>query len=827
MEATFGGKKKRLKPRRKPAKKAPARPSPSPREPQEHKRTFEGQQRREIRGKERRLRYELNATYTIRDIANVPPDMPIEPLALDKINWERRKACRKDPLLDLKTYLPKVFYLEWADYQQELIKSIESCMEDGGKKAFGCPRGGGKTAIVRGMIMRATKYGMRRFAFFIGSREDKAKQTLDFIRGFWYRSPELRQDFPEIAYPVYRIEGRGGVGSLGQLYKGERTYINWSTNEVQYPCMLFDEEDVAGYLQHEPKNVLWLPDHGVDIPKFMIRSAGCIIRVAGVDGSIRGEAELHPVLLSQPRPDFVLLDDVQKEQKADSPKSCQDLENLIESAIDYLRAPDIGQAMLMPCTVIREGDVSDRFLSPEIKPDWVGERHAVISKYPKGINDDTILEEVDGERNEQGVLWLEYQKIRDESLRVHGDFRLANQYYLENREQMSAGFEISWKQRFLQDSKDPNRNEVDALQAAMNWRFKDLPSFMSEAQNRPRPKVGLHTILIRSGELMEKISNIPENQLAANWQDMVAFIDVQEEILFYAIFAFDYDFSGQIVAYGTWPHVSSLFFSKNQTLGWALLSREFWKAYPEQRKQAKALQTRNTKGRAPFEGKIYHALDCCTTEILGFDFPVHDQDQAVRQVRGIAIDTQWGKSSDTVKRFIREKRDPRLIAYRGHPFLPSHKQLEEYEARPGWLFEHQQHPHVKEPTWSIRPHPDGSRYILADVNRLKSFLMNRLAAPMGTPGCITLYADRPEHHRMFAEHVCSSEYPEPIQARGMVKDCWKTRPNTRSENDYLDCTAGCMCLASICGASIKTGHEPPVTRRPSFRDIYKRKKGAA
>ena len=778
----------------------------------------------------------------ISDIANVPPYTQYVPIDLKAINWERRTACRKDPLLDLQTYFPQVFYLPWADFQKDLIHSIEDRIRFGGKKAFGLPRGTGKTAICRAMIPRASKYDYRKFCFFIGSKEPKALQTLDFIKGYWYRNTDMRQDFPEIAYPIYRIDGRSSVGINAQTFRGERTHLTWKTNEVQFPTLQFDEEDVQGYLKHEPESVIWLPDRGINIEKFIIASSGTIIRVAGVDGSIRGEAELHPILLTQPRPDLVLLDDVQKDQRASSPKACEDLSRLIESAIDYLAAPDITQATLMPCTVIREGDVSDTYLNPLEKAEWGGERRGIIDEYPPGIDDNAIFDEINGVLNEQGKKWLEYKETREESYRNHNNLKLANAFYKKHRKVLDKGFSVSWNDRFKNDSDDENINEVSAIQAAMNWRFKDHESFLSEGQNKPRSRMGDSSNLLSPAEIAEHITRIPQSQISGQWTNVVCFIDVQDEILFYTLFAHDHAFNGQFIEYGTFPSVRTRFFRKSQLAGWSLLTKLYYKDHPNERPIA-VKSGKSTKIRAPFDAKITHALNRCCDWLLERKFPrltVHAEDHL--GIKALGIDTKWGTASETTKRFVRERANPVIISCEGQAFLPSHLQLEEYEERSGWLFEHQQFPGIAESKWVLKPRSDGSQYLYMDVNRLKTFLMKRLSTSLGGSGCITLHAppntvksaenqlDPPEidntlqktlmvYHRMFAEHLGYSEYPEPIHARGLTKDCWQPRPANRSDNDYFDCVVGCMALASLCGASIKTGKEKPKTRR-NMQEVY-------
>ena len=84
-----------------------------------------------------------------------------------------------------------------------------------------------------------------------------------------------------------------------------------------------------------------------------------------------------------------------------------------------------------------------------------------------------------------------------------------------------------------------------------------------------------------------------------------------------------------------------------------------------------------------------------------------------------------------------------------------------------------------------------------------------------------------ETHDMFCNHVCSSEYPEPVTARGRTKNQWKEREG-RPDNDWLDCCVGVMALLSWLGASLKTTGEAEVMPRARRRlsDRWRSKRDA-
>ena len=67
------------------------------------------------------------------------------------------------------------------------------------------------------------------------------------------------------------------------------------------------------------------------------------------------------------------------------------------------------------------------------------------------------------------------------------------------------------------------------------------------------------------------------------------------------------------------------------------------------------------------------------------------------------------------------------------------------------------------------------RHVVFDTNYWKSFVHARLAVPMGDRGCLSLFGDQPEQHRLFAEHL-TAEYRVKTEGRGRTVDEWKLRP---------------------------------------------------
>jgi hypothetical protein len=309
-------------------------------------------------------------------------------------------------------------------------------------------------------------------------------------------------------------------------------------------------------------------------------------------------------------------------------------------------------------------------------------------------------------------------------------------------------------------------------------------------------------ITITAEQLMHKTIDVQRRELPVECQYVVGFIDVQNEGMYYTCMASDTDFNAVITDFGTYPKVSTRFFNKDNLETWSMLSQEFFKTYPGLRDEA--IKNAQGKIRAPFEAKIYHGLSMAVKHVLSLEFTRKGLHERSMRVMRLGIDTRWGQASDVIKRFIRESGIKDLVPCYGQAFPPTQRQLEEYERRKGWLFEDQLCPNVKEPKWVFRPNQDGVWYMANDVCRLKDFLFARLSSPKGSKGSMSLFNAPPDELEMFCQQICNSEYPEPVSARGIIKNVWKEREGSAFNNEFLDCSVGCVALLGSLGVSLKT-----------------------
>jgi phage terminase large subunit GpA-like protein len=219
---------------------------------------------------------------------------------------------------------------------------------------------------------------------------------------------------------------------------------------------------------------------------------------------------------------------------------------------------------------------------------------------------------------------------------------------------------------------------------------------------------------------------------------------------------------------------------------------------------------------AGLEGAIYAGLEAVTAQYLAREWP--RDDGAMMRIGQCLIDANWGTSTDVIYQFCRASAHAAIL-------LPAHGRFVGASSRPF-------HEYSKRPgdrvglNWRI-PNVQGKRavrHVLFDSNYWKSFVHARLAVPMGEKGCFSLFGDKPEAHRLFAEHL-TAEYRVKTEGRGRTVDEWKLRPE-RGDNHWLDCLVGCAVAASIQGAVLfgTDGKAPAKRDRVSFADLQRRQR---
>lgn len=650
------------------------------------------------------------------------------------VNPDRKAACERNFQLFCESYFPETYSLAWSPDHLKVIEKIETAVLRGGLFALALPRGSGKTTITESAALWSMLYGHREFVVLIGATESAALELLDSLKTELEVNERLAEDFPEVCYPVAQLEGIANR-CAGQLYKGERTRITWTSNEIVLPT-------VEGS-----------------------RASGIIVRVAGITGRIRG-MKFKRSDGRNVRPSLVVIDDPQTSESAGSLEQTRKRVRVLAGDILGLAGPGQKISGIMPCTIIRPGDMADIILNRNTHPDWNGEKTRMVYRFPSNMK-----------------LWEEYAEIRAEALRTEGNFQKATEFYLANREAMDAGAEVSWEARF-------NHDEVSALQHAMNLKFQDEAAFMSEYQNDPLPDDTADDSLLSVDEICAKINGLARRRVPLKCDRLTMFVDVQKALLFYVVIAWAEDFTGAVIDYGSWPDQHRHEYSLAD-------------ANP-------SIQTILPK--AGFEGALYAALDALTKDYLGREW--EREDGAVLKIEKALIDANWGQSTDIIYTFCRQNVHAGvLLPSHGRYVGASSKPMTEYRKQPGDRLGL---------NWMI-PNVAGKRairHVIYDTNYWKSFIHARLAVPVGDKGALTLYGRIPGAHQLFAEHL-TAEYRVKTQGRGRTVDEWKLKPQSH-DNHFLDCVAGCAVCGSMLGASLPETLPAKLDRKPMIRLSDKR-----
>lgn len=661
-------------------------------------------------------------------------------------NPRRKMRALKSFRLFLEEYFPERFKLKWGAHHLLLIARIQDVILFGGSHAVAMPRGDGKTTIVELAPLWAAFIGKHSYVFLIGNSEPKATEMLESIKMELMYNDELYADFPEVCYPIRKLEGQTRRAT-GQLHHGTPTEIKWSPDEIKLPT----------------------------IPGS--KASGATIRVAGITGNIRGAVKTLPDG-RRIRPTLALVDDPQTDESARSLTQCEYRYQLVAGAIMGLAGAGSTMSALVTCTIIRPDDLADRLLDRKRSPDWTGERTSMVVKFPD--NED---------------LWEEYGRIRAESLESLGNIKLATEFYRKNRVEMDRGAVVAWEERY------DRQNELSAIQAAMNLKFRDERAFFAEFQNDPLPETEPDGLMLSATEIAGKTNNHARRLIPGDAQILVGHIDVMGRALYYTMAAFNLDFTGYIVDYGVWPRQNANYFTMSQ------IKVGLSEKYPK-------------KG---LEGSIYQGLSDLVGELVG-EWKVDGRRGIMRPSR-ILIDAGWGTTSDTIYKFCRQNQNaPILMPTHGRGVTAGSQPMNQRKRGRGERVGH---------NWRITNAAKTRviRYCLFDSNYWKSFMHARLMVSEGAPGTLSLFehGERGRTHQLFADHL-TSEVRIPTEGRGRKVDQWDHADKSR-DNHWLDSTVGCYVAASMEGASvpeIEAGSSTGRRRRKvSLHEIQARKRGVA
>lgn len=436
----------------------------------------------------------------------------------DGINHERRRRSAKSLKYHLETYHAKTFYLPWAEFHLEFIKTAERVIFEGGWFAFAVARGFGKSKLSEGIVEWAALHGYKRWPVLIGASSKLGEQRLKNVLLQLRLNDKLGQDFPEVCHP-FKSLGRSARMAEGQHIEGNLTAIAQNASEIIFPCV------------QKPDGWDYKDTNGTRISAF------------GLTGGFRGMSATTEDLETI-RPDLAVPDDPQTRDSAKSVHQTLNRKKILTGEVAYLNGPEEPMSVLVPCTVIEPNDLAHQILTRDLHPEYRGQIHSMLKEMPKNLE-----------------TWDTYNEIYRECLRLDIGTDRATDYYRDNREKMDEGAEASWPERF-----DKKSGEISAVQHAMNRRLMDEDAFWAEGQNMPRRKDTSEVIFCPAMDIIQKVSHAEQFVVPHYATQLAAHLDVQQRVLYRAIVAASPQFEASVIDYGTCPEQKRTFFRYRESL---------------------------------------------------------------------------------------------------------------------------------------------------------------------------------------------------------------------------------------------------------------------
>lgn len=663
------------------------------------------------------------------------------------LNPERREACRLDLFRFLQTYFPESTGLSpfSADHRR-VIDRIQRCILDGGRFGNAVYRGFAKTTISENSAIWATAYGHRKCVPIFGADDEKATENIDSIQKEFEGNDLLLEDFPEICVPVRALEGKH-QRCHSQTHRGELTKIRWNTDKLILPT-------IEGS-----------------------KASGSVLFAKGLLGGSRGTKK-KTARGENLRPDFVIVDDPQTDESAASPTQVKKRLKILTKNILKMAGHRKTLAIVVNLTIIEPGDMGDQLLDPVKFPSWQCERIPMIRAWSDAHD----------------TLWVKYGDIRksfdvddvDDQRRAHAE---ATEFYRTNRAAMDAGCVVSWESCF-----DPDV-ELSAIQHAYNAFIDDGPeAFASEMQQQPIPERISDRIELTADEIAAKLSKVPEGIVPAELPTLTAYVDVQEEALFWLVLASGPGFSAAVVRYGVFPDQRANHFT-----------------YRGLRFPLSSFYDRNIT----LEARLHAALNHVVNDLAGRAWPMVGGGGA--KISRILIDE--GFQSPVIFQFCRQSPHARIVLpAKGFGIGAKRAPISEWVVRPGDMQGHH---------WRIGPGNvnRGIPHAIIDTNFWKNFIHARLAVPAGAPGSLTLFGDDAARHETIAGHMLA-EYRTPVTANGRTVDEWDAYP-AKPDNHWFDCVVGAAAAASMEGVSMEEWAPVKEERKLArFSDLQKSRRRA-
>lgn len=568
------------------------------------------------------------------------------------------------------------------------------------------PRGTGKTTIATVAAVWALFSARRRFVVIVAANTKEARKLLKSITSIVGSNPRLRSDFPEICVPVAALKG-SALLARGQLFYGVPTNVQIGADSFRLPT-------VAGS-----------PASGSVVASYGVKAAIRGLAAEGADGSTI-------------RPDFLFLDDLQTDAVAVNPRRVADLEEIVASTLEGLVENGAELAMVQTCTVKAPDDFADRVLNRELNPRWNGLRFKSLEKMPERLD-----------------LWRQYRAI------WFDDEKKATSFYRKNRKEMKKGAVVSWPEAYV------GKKYLDALEFYMVKWCDNERAFWSEQQNEPL-ELNMGFVKLPAKEIAKRLNGYGRAVLPENTAKITAAVDVHSDVLYYVAVAWNDDFTGRVLDYGTYPKQRRNYFAKNDG-------------------GLETLKSLYVGENA--DGRLFHGLSDLFTLLKTTTFGSADGTET-RQIDRVLVDCGW--KPEVVENAIRATDSRLVVPCKGVAIGASRSPMRQWPRKVGRVF-----------GWHLIDEKSARlslRTILVDVNYWKTRVHEALGLSPSEPSALSLFGTSASAHRMFSEHLAAETAKLVEHATNKVVE-WSPNVN-RPDNHFFDATVYSFAAASSLGLRI-------------------------
>ena len=668
-----------------------------------------------VEARRRKAARERAGTKAAQDIHPIP----------EIADYQRRQACGESFQEFCSVYFPRFFWRPWSEDHLRVIGQIERAVREGGLFAFAMPRGSGKTALARCAALWAILFGYRPYVCMIAGSQANAQELLRPIRTLFLEEAMLLADFPEAVHPLRCLENSSK--RQGQQHiQGRLTHVHWGLDRLVFPTVDGDHLPLA------------LRQDGYEASP----SSGSVITTTSLDSNLRGQQHTRAGDSSIIRPSLVLLDDPQTRESARSADQTRKRLDLLHGDVMGMAGPGETISALLTGTVMYEDDLVDTLLDKEKSQEWDSERTKLVYAWPTRQD-----------------LWDRYAEVK----RTHGR-DAATAFYAEHRAEMDAGAVVAWQDRF-----DPKVGEISAIQHAVNLKLKmGTEGFQAECQNEPVLAQTADNVLTVD-QVLGQVNGLARGEVPPAATKLTAFADVHDKVLFWIVCAWQDDFVGHIVDYGTFPDQRRGYFTL------ADASKTLASAFPN-------------KG---VDGAIHSGLEQLVSELLAREFK---RGTGLMKIDRLLVDS--GYKPGVVAAVKRRVGGAAMMLSKGIGIRASRRPIAAYVKKPGETIGHYWYvPNVR--------HTAQFPFVLIDVNYWKSFIHAGMATALADRGCISLFGGPKTDHTLFAEHIARSErWVEVTGPYGTVRE-WSPLPG-KPDNHWLDGLVGAAAAASMIGCHTPT-----------------------